>query len=217
MGGVSISIQADSRIPSFAFYVRLGSPVLQVVALSARLDEISLAAPSCPKRTKFWSIWHWALFGQLGPSPAQQLRKIRWDGGAPLPPRPPPAPLRPGWAMPSPKPPPKAPPSAGDRGQTQPKTHRTKNPQKAPCRNSVRLGLGIGLIFRLLVLRGRLRAVYAPPPPHVAPRVPFPRCLSTRSCHPRWWWWWHLGIPPAAAGFWLRAPCSSLHSSIFST
>jgi hypothetical protein len=49
---------ANSRIPSFAFYVRLGSPVLQVVALSARLDEISLppAAQSEP------------FFGLFGPS-----------------------------------------------------------------------------------------------------------------------------------------------------
>jgi hypothetical protein len=45
-----MDIAANSRTPSIAFYVRLGPPVLQVVALSARLDEISLlpAAQSKP-------------------------------------------------------------------------------------------------------------------------------------------------------------------------
>ena len=48
---------ANSRTPSIAFYVCLGSPVLQVVALSARLDEILLlpAAQSKP------------FFGPFGP------------------------------------------------------------------------------------------------------------------------------------------------------
>ena len=53
-----MAIAADSCITSlFPFYVRLGSPVLQVVALSGRLDEISLpsAAQSKP------------IFGPFGP------------------------------------------------------------------------------------------------------------------------------------------------------
>jgi hypothetical protein len=51
-----MAIVANSRIPLNCF-VRLGSPVLQVVALSARLDEISLlpAAQSKP------------IFGPFGP------------------------------------------------------------------------------------------------------------------------------------------------------
>mgnify|MGYP000394165495 CR=1 FL=1 len=45
-----MAIGAKNRTPSLPFYVRLGSPVLQVVALSARRDEISLppAAQSEP-------------------------------------------------------------------------------------------------------------------------------------------------------------------------
>ena len=47
-----MAIAANSHIPSFPFYVRLGSPVLQVVALSARLDEISL--PSAAQSEPFF-------------------------------------------------------------------------------------------------------------------------------------------------------------------
>jgi hypothetical protein len=102
-----MAIAANSRIPSFSFYVRLGSPVLQVVALSARLDEISLpsAAQSEPS------------FGLVGPSgrprgpvPPSNCAKIAGAGSFP--------PLRPprrrcaarGWATPSRK----APPLAGE-------------------------------------------------------------------------------------------------------
>ena len=55
MGGGFNCHAANSRIPSFAFYVRLGSPVLQVVvALSARLDEISL--PPAAQSEPFFSL-----------------------------------------------------------------------------------------------------------------------------------------------------------------
>jgi hypothetical protein len=50
-----MAIAASSRIPSFVFYVRLGSPVLQVVALSARLDEISLPPPCAAARRPGWA------------------------------------------------------------------------------------------------------------------------------------------------------------------
>jgi hypothetical protein len=53
-----MSIAANSRTPSVTFYARLGSPVLQAVALLARLDEISmlvLTAQSNP------------FFGPFGP------------------------------------------------------------------------------------------------------------------------------------------------------
>jgi hypothetical protein len=53
-----MSIAANSRTPSVTYYARLGSPVLQAVALLARLDEISmlvLTAQSNP------------FFGPFGP------------------------------------------------------------------------------------------------------------------------------------------------------
>ena len=82
---------ADSCFTSlFPFYVRLGSPVLQVVALSGRLDEISL--PSAAQSEPFLG-----LVGPpdrpRGPLPPSNCAKIAWAGSFP-PLRPPPAPLR---------------------------------------------------------------------------------------------------------------------------
>ena len=91
MGGGSMAIAADSCITSlFPFYVRLGSPVLQVVALSGRLDEISL--PSAAQSEPFLG-----LVGPpgrpRGPLPPSNCAKIAWAGSSP-PLHPPPAPLR---------------------------------------------------------------------------------------------------------------------------
>ena len=71
-----MAIAADSCITSlFPFYVRLGSPVLQVVALSGRLDEISL--PSAAQSEPFLG-----LVGPpgrpRGPLPPSNCAKIAW-------------------------------------------------------------------------------------------------------------------------------------------
>jgi hypothetical protein len=135
---------ANRRTPSFVVYVRLGSPVLQVVALSARLDERDLAAPNCPKRTIFWPIW--PFWQAQGHSPAQQLRKNRWGGAFP--------PLRPSlrrYAAPwlgyyaQPEAQNKSSAFGGRGGQLQgncsPRCTALKISRKAPCPNSVRLGV----------------------------------------------------------------------------
>jgi hypothetical protein len=124
-----MAIAANSAPHSLiCVYVRLGSPVFQVVALSARLDEISLppAAQSEP------------LFGLFGPSgrprgPLPPSNCIKFAGvEAPPPLRPPlrrcAAPWL-GYAQPEAQI--KAPPSAEDRGQPQSKTHRTQNSVKS--------------------------------------------------------------------------------------
>ena len=107
LGGAFYSIAADSRIPSFTSYVRLGSPVLQV-ALSARLGEISL--PPAAQSEPFFG-----LFGPSGrprdPLPPSSCAKSAGAGAFP-PLRPPcAAARRPGWATPA----------------AQSKTHRTQN------------------------------------------------------------------------------------------
>ena len=76
-----MAIAADSCITSlFPFYVRLGSPVLQVVALSSRLDEISL--PSAAQSEPFLG-----LVGPpgrpRGPLPPSNCAKIAWAGSFP--------------------------------------------------------------------------------------------------------------------------------------
>ena len=129
-----MAIAAASRIFSFSFHVhvRLRSPVLQVVAPSARLDEISLlAAPQLPKANHF--LAYLALLAGPGAlsRPATAQKSL---GRGRFPPCAPPcaATRRPGWATtPSPKPKIKAPPSAEDRGQPQSKTHRTKKSGKS--------------------------------------------------------------------------------------
>jgi hypothetical protein len=68
--------------PHFLFVCVLGhlffrSSLYQLVLI----DEISLPPPGCPKRTIFWSIW--TFWQAQGPSPAQQMRKIRCGGGVP--------------------------------------------------------------------------------------------------------------------------------------
>jgi hypothetical protein len=107
-----MAIAATSRITSFDFYVRLGSPVLQVVALSARLDEISL--PSAAQSEPFFGI-----FGPpgrpRGPLPPSNCAKIAGAGASPPCAPPGAAARRPGWAAARRKPPKKAPPSAEDR------------------------------------------------------------------------------------------------------
>ena len=75
-----MAIAADSRIPSSPFYVRLGSPVLQGVALSARLDEISL--PSAAQSEPYFG-----LVGPPGrprdPLPPSNCAKIARAGSSP--------------------------------------------------------------------------------------------------------------------------------------
>jgi hypothetical protein len=136
MGGGFNCHAANSRIPSFAFYVRLGSPVLQVVALSARLDEISLplAAQSEP------------FFGLFGPSgrprgPLPPSNCAKFAGAGAFPPlRPPPcaATRHPGWATPSPRSP-KQSSALQIESNRSPRRNALKISQKVPCPNSLPL------------------------------------------------------------------------------
>ena len=134
MGGGFNCHAANSRIPSFAFYVRLGSPVLQVVvALSARLDEISL--PPAAQSEPFFG-----LFGPSGrprgPLPPSNCAKFAGAGAFP--------PLRPplrryaapwlGYAQPA-KPKKKLRLRRKIEGNRSPRRTALKIPQKVPCRN----------------------------------------------------------------------------------
>jgi hypothetical protein len=81
MGGGFNCHAANSRIPSFPFYVGLGSPGLQVVALSARRAEISLPPPAAQSEPFF------GLFGPSGrprgPLPPSNCAKIAGVGASP--------------------------------------------------------------------------------------------------------------------------------------
>jgi hypothetical protein len=98
--------------------------------------------PQLPKANHFWPIW--PFWQAQRPSPAQQLRKIRWGGGAPPPLRPPPcaAAWRPGWATPSPKHQKKLRLRREVESDRSPRRTALQISQKAPCRNSVRLVVG---------------------------------------------------------------------------
>ena len=150
---------ADSCFTSlFPFYVRLGSPVLQVVALSARLDEISLpsAAQSEPflglvgppgrprgplppsicaknaqskcvgrrRRRRKCAVFRWFL---------ELLKAEKARGGA-----------SPGvfFGFPSPRPPKNLRLRRKIEGSSSPRRTALRIPQKVPCPNFVRLGLG---------------------------------------------------------------------------
>jgi hypothetical protein len=104
-----MAIAAISRIPSFDFMCLGPLFFIQVVALSARLDEISLPSAARPKRTNFWPIWPSWWGRPRGPLPPSNCAEVAGAGASP-PLRPPGAAARrPGWAAPSPKPPKKAP------------------------------------------------------------------------------------------------------------
>jgi hypothetical protein len=122
MEGGAIAIAADIRIP-FKFFLRLGSLVLQVAALLARLDKISLCL-QLPKANQL--LAHLALL--VGPEALSRpatAQKPLGRGGAPGA-----AARHLGWAVPSLKPPKKLRFRRKIEGSCSPRRTALRIPQK---------------------------------------------------------------------------------------